>query len=254
MGDSVFRKIQKILEKPEPPAHIRERHYQVVIPWYRQFWNAIRPPAPVGKERKPATPSQKRMMWITAAVVLPAVAGWWIYNYISEAPIRARASYDEGMRLGASLDYKGAVTKLSESLDISASARALLERGNAYRELDQTDNAMADWAKAIALDPSLAEAYTARGTHYRLAGDKTKALEDLDASIRIQPSVDAYYQRGQVYASLGQFDKAIEDYDEAIERRREAPYVYLARSVARRAIGDEEGYKQDQKTATELQK
>jgi tetratricopeptide (TPR) repeat protein len=57
-----------------------------------------------------------------------------------------------------------------------------------------------------------------------------------------------------VYASLGQFDKAIDDYNHAIEKRREAPYVYLARALAKRAQGDEAGFEEDQKIAQDLQK
>jgi hypothetical protein len=51
---------------------------------------------------------------------------------------------------------------------------------------------------------------------------------------------------------LGQFDKAIEDYDRAIAERRDAPWVYLARSIAKRTLGDEAGYRRDQERAAEL--
>jgi tetratricopeptide (TPR) repeat protein len=99
----------------------------------------------------------------------------------------------------------------------------------------------------------LAAVHTARATHYRLTGEYEKALPDLDKSIQLGPSVDAYFQRGQVYAALEQWHKAIEDYDRSILERPAAPYVYLARSTAKRAMGDEEGYRQDQETALKLQ-
>jgi tetratricopeptide (TPR) repeat protein len=243
--------LRKILEKPEAPAHLRQQDYGEV-PWYRRFLEAIRPPSAVPGNSTLTTPSQRRMILITLALVISAAAILGTIVYIAGAPGRARAAYEDGMRSMGANDFAAAALKFTASLGVAETAAAHLERGNAYKSLGQADLALPDWQRAIELDSGLAAAYTARATHYRLSGEHAKALPDLDQSIRLEPSVDAYFQRGQVYAALGEFKKAIEDYDRSILERPQAPYVYLARSTARRALGDEEGYRADQQKATEL--
>ncbi|MEI9814587.1 MAG: tetratricopeptide repeat protein [Acidobacteriota bacterium] len=141
----------------------------------------------------------------------------------------------------------------TESLAIKETPEAHLERGNAYKNLRQGGKAVADWNQAIQLDANDTAAYTARGTFYQASGDTAKALADLEQSLRLTPTVDGFFQRGQLYATLGQYDKALRDYDQAIAERRDAPYVYLARSAAKKALGDEEGSQRDAARAAELQ-
>jgi tetratricopeptide (TPR) repeat protein len=253
MALSFLRKIRKILEKPELPAHIRERNIQVVIPWHESLWRAIRPPGAVNSTRQPMRPGQRRMIRITLGVLAVAGAAGWGLKYVSDAPLRADAAFQQGVaRLGPG-DFVGAVAKFTESIQIKETPTALLERGNANSRLGQVQLALADWARAIQIDPNFAPAFTARGTYFRVAGDLSKALTDLDHSLQIMQSVDAYYQRAQVYHALGEYQKAVDDYSEAIALRREAPYVYLARSVSRKALGDEEGYRKDVDIAQGLQ-
>jgi tetratricopeptide (TPR) repeat protein len=250
--DSLFGKLRKILENPQTPAHIQQQAYGVEAPWHKRLWKTIGPPSAVPGQSATMNQSQRRMLLTTFAIVVPVLTAWGIYGYVSAAPERARIAFDAGMaRLGPS-DFAGAVTKFSESISISETANAYMERGNAYQNLNQTDKALSDWSRAIELDANFAAAFTARATYYRVSGDPAKALPDLNRSVELAPSVDGYFQRGQVYFALGQFNQAIEDYDRAILQRREAPYVYLARSMARRAAGDEAGYVQDQRTAAQL--
>jgi tetratricopeptide (TPR) repeat protein len=253
MADSKLRQIRKILEKPVPPAHIQQRQYHVIVPWYERVWDAIRPPAAVAAKRKRMNRNQRKLLWMTLGALAPIAAGWAAYDYISNAPLRARAEYQAGMsRLGPN-DFAGAMEHFTKSIAIAESASAYLQRGNAYKNLGRFDQAVVDWSRSIELDPNQADAFTARGTYYQSKNDTAKALADFERSLLLNPTVDGYFQRGQVYAALKQFDKAIQDYDRAIAERRDAPWVYLARSIAKRALGDEDGYRQDQERAAQLQ-
>lgn len=253
MGDSIFRKIAKILEKPEMPAHMRERQHRVVIPWYENLLNALRPPSASGARHKPISVSQRRVLAIVGIVIAVFAAGWWVFDRVSTAPERARVAYEAGLRLLGPSDFKGAIEKFSDSISIRATPAAYVERGNAYRNLNQHEKALEDWSRAIDLDSSSELAYSARGTHYRITGKNAEALVDLDRSLQIKPNVEAFYQRGQVYASQGRFEEALKDYDQAIELHREVPYLYFARAAARRAVGDMEGASEDQAIAMRLQ-
>src|SRR5262249_37337357 len=148
----------------------------------------------------------------------------------STAPRRADEAYQGAMKLQASGNYKGAIESFSASLAVSQDARTFLERGNAQWNLKHSKEAMEDWSRAIAIDPQLASAYTARGTYFLEEGKLEEALKALDESVRLKPTMDGYYQRGEVRAALGHYQDAISDYDEAIQQMPNAPYVYLARA------------------------
>ncbi len=253
MGDSIFRKIAKILEKPEEPAYLRERRQGVTIPWYRGILDTLLPPSAKGSGRVRLNDSQRRILRNSGAVALVLLAGWGIYAYISSAPDRSKAAYEAGLKLLGPSDFKGAASKFSDSISIVETPAAYIERANAYQKLGQAENALADWKRAIELDGNSATAYAARGTYYRIAGKHAESMSDLDRSIQILPNVEALYQRGQLFAALGKFDDAMKDYNHAIELHREVPYLYMARASARRALGDPQGSLDDPAIALRLQ-
>jgi tetratricopeptide (TPR) repeat protein len=50
-------------------------------------------------------------------------------------------------------------------------------RGNAYYDKNDNDRALADFNKAIELDPKFAFAYNNRGIAYRAKGDNERTIE-----------------------------------------------------------------------------
>jgi tetratricopeptide (TPR) repeat protein len=253
MAFKAVQKLRKILERPVPPPHIRERNYQVIIPWHKRLWKAIQPPEDPGIY-PPLRRSQKVMLGMAGAAVVLAAAAWFVFDYIATAPGRAQAAYDLGMRKLGANDLEGAIADFTRSIETSPTAEAYLQRGNAYAQLGRPEVALEDWARAIAMNLELTEAYTARGAYYRAQGDHQRALADLNRSIAIRPTVEAYYERGQLYHTLGKFPEALQDFDRAIELQPLSPYVYLARAATRRAAGDEAGAEQDQRQVAALQR
>ena len=80
------------------------------------------------------------------------------------------------------------------------------------------DKAIADYDKAIEIDPKYVEAYNDRGWVWHLKTEYDKAIADYDRAIEIDPeNVDAYSDRGWVWQLKAEYDKAIADYDRAIE-------------------------------------
>src|SRR4051794_10691229 len=131
MGDSPLRKLRKILKAPEVPAHLRGQDYGQA-PWSRRILDAIRPPSSVPGTRATMNHSQWRMILITLAILVPVAVVWGVVNYVSGAPGRARAAYEDGMLSMGTNDFPAAVTKFSKSIEIFQTAEAYLERGNAY--------------------------------------------------------------------------------------------------------------------------
>ena len=84
--------------------------------------------------------------------------------------------------------------------------------GGAYFKKGQYDQAIADYTKAIELDPKYAEAYKSRGFVYTSKGQHDQAIADCSKAIELDPKyVGAYKNRGYAYYSKEKYDKAWED-------------------------------------------
>ena len=135
------------------------------------------------------------------------------------------------------------------------SAEDYYNSGTVYAFRGDFEKAIADYDKAINLNPNFVDAYYNRGLIYEdrglgniLSGRDyfEKAIADYDKAIDINPNfAKAYNNRGIAYYNLGliayalpnilsgrdYFEKAIADYDKAIELRHGDPKVYFNRSL-----------------------
>lgn len=98
-------------------------------------------------------------------------------------------------------------------------AGAYLHRG-LIRSHSQEDfqGAIADFSKAIELNPNLAEAYNYRGTSYFWLEKYQQALDDYSQALRLDPNLTiAYYNRAYVRIELGDKKGAIADFQRGAE-------------------------------------
>jgi tetratricopeptide (TPR) repeat protein len=197
---------------------------------------------------------QKRLLRYTFLIALLAGTGIATYLYISAAPERAEAQFQDAMKLMKPGHYEEAAAGFTRAIRTWPQlADAYFERGNAYHALNRDDEALADFEKAADLMPSPARAYAAIGSIYRVRKDYKRAMESYSKSIGSNATVDAYFERAQTYEILGEHQKAVSDYDKAILKMPDAPAVYRARSLARRNLGDEPGYEADRDTANRME-
>ena len=79
------------------------------------------------------------------------------------------------------------------------------------------DRAIADYDRAIGINPSFAGAYNGRGNAYWLKGEHDRAIADYGQAIALNPrNAEAYFNRGNAYADKGENIRAIEDIDNAL--------------------------------------
>ena len=229
---------------------------------FSRLWKAVKPPqsakrtgaASSALNSKTLNRKQKRLLLATCSGVFTLGAGWSVYDYISGAPERAAKEVQAGMNLMAPGNYQNAIAHFDRAVAIWPQfADAYFQRGVAYQSLKQPDRAMADFDRALDYNPAMAHAYDAQGSIYRARGDFQSAMRAFAKAIEIAPDADAYFERGQAYESLGQHSKAVEDFDQAIAVRRDAPYVYRARAMARRNSGDLAGSEADRAIAENLE-
>jgi tetratricopeptide (TPR) repeat protein len=93
-------------------------------------------------------------------------------------------------------------------------------RGIAKSQLieEQDQDEIADYDRAISLDPNLTEAYYNRGVAKSELGDMIGAIADYDRAIGLNPAdADAYCNRGVLYEALGKIPAAISDLDRSAQ-------------------------------------
>lgn len=150
-----------------------------------------------------------------------------------------RAGYDALRRH----DYDNAIslfTSAIEAGDLTHANLALVYqyRGAEYLKTERYDEAIADFDRAILLEPvKLPAAYSDRGIAYRRKGDYAKAIADYSEAIRLWPDWhDWYLNRGLAYAANRQYTEAIADFGRALYYRPDLISAYIARGDAHLAM------------------
>ena len=104
----------------------------------------------------------------------------------------------------------------------------------AYRHLyNNTDNydRIADYDRAIKLEPENAALYRNRADLYRGKGNYNKAIADYKEAVRLNPEDTAIYDnRAFLYEEMGDYDQAIRDCGESIRLNPENSLYYSNRA------------------------
>ncbi len=111
-------------------------------------------------------------------------------------------------------------------------ALAYLGRGLIWDSSGKTDEAIADYTKALQIDPQYEPAYNNRGLIYYKQGKFDEALADFTKIIEIDPQyTDPYNNRGLVYYRQGKFDEALADFTKTIEIDPNYTFAYENRGL-----------------------
>jgi tetratricopeptide (TPR) repeat protein len=235
---------------------------------------------PVTAEDVARQARRKKAIWISAILAVALVSGW-IYKRYSD-PIHARQALDDARRLYdgarydqailscdraaglkpdltdaylvrgrshvALYDLDHAVADFSKAVELQPrDPRILLERASVYLEQKNYAAAIADSTAALALDPRLAQAYKLRGAALRASGDAQKAVAEFSHAIEIEPNSNSYFERGATYQILADHQHAVEDFTQAIAYNPDQPQTYYARAESERALGESKQAEEDHK-------
>jgi tetratricopeptide (TPR) repeat protein len=121
---------------------------------------------------------------------------------------------------------------------VSAGIAWLLGKGAGAARKRATDQAIAEHAHAIRLDPPNANSHYNQGV--ACAGRRAfpKAIAHFDAAIRLDPNLAyAYVGRVNAYIALGQYNRVIADYTEAIRQDPNNALAHAARATAYNRMG-----------------
>jgi tetratricopeptide (TPR) repeat protein len=123
-------------------------------------------------------------------------------------------------------------------------------------------DAVADYSRALELNPKDGSALSGRGQVFVECRDFTRALEDLDAalaSIDSVPGADAVWKsefeafarngRAATYAGLGDFGRALDEFSKSVDLCPENAWVYYNRAEAYQNHGDRKNAVENYKLA-----
>ena len=127
--------------------------------------------------------------------------------------------------------------------------------GLSYLSISQYTRAIANFNKAIELNPNFAEAYVSRGNAYGNQGKSGLAILDYNKAIELNSNyVQAYSNRGRAYLFNDEICLAIVDFDKVIgfyAGDAEDPFIHYNRGVALLCLREWEKAKSDLTIAQE---
>ena len=141
---------------------------------------------------------------------------------VYEAPTKAQTSEEYFYRAYEKInlkDYYGAIADYTKAIEINPNfSNAYYNRGLTKYDLKDYKGAIEDYTKAIEINPNYIQAYNNRGAVKRELKDNYGAIADYTKAIEINPNhSSAYYNRGAVKSELKDNYGAIADYTKAIE-------------------------------------
>ncbi len=178
-----------------------------------------------------------------------------------------------------------ACTLILDDLTSDERAKAYVQIGQAYDQLQKPDLAIAAYTQALALSPNLSAALNGRGGAYTKKAQYSEAIADYDAAINLNPknfgalanrcaaraeqgvdldralddcnaslnllpsALPVYGQRALVFLRMAKYQNAIADYDKGINAVPRSAYFLFGRGVAKIRLGDKVGGESDIATA-----
>jgi tetratricopeptide (TPR) repeat protein len=131
--------------------------------------------------------------------------------------------------------------RLRGDIPDGGSAQAHNQRGIALARGGEYAQALAEFSRAIARDPALADAFYNRAMVQIALGNLGPAASDLGKVTEVRPDfTEGYIRRGRLCVAMNEYDRAIADFTRAIEIDARSAEAYFHRSLAHYTKGDYE--------------
>lgn len=135
--------------------------------------------------------------------------------------------------------YEEAIADYTRALELDPTfVLAYNNRGATYERLRKYENSLSDYTNAIQLAPTLAAAYYNRGNVYSKRKRPLDAINDYTRAIQLDPTLmRAYINRGGEYYALNRFEEALADFSAAIKLEPSYAKAHVNRGVIYDSLG-----------------
>lgn len=139
-----------------------------------------------------------------------------------------------GLEYGRSGDSDKALAEFNKAIELDPTlTEAYYDRAFIYYKQGRIKESTADFNKVLSLDPASADAYYGRALALYKTGSFDAAIADYSKAIDINPdAADAVYGRGLCYFKKNDLKQAINDFNKVIDLKPEFPLAYSARAIA----------------------
>ncbi len=153
---------------------------------------------------------------ITAIAVAAAALAYFFFSS-GKTPEDAKKSAQAGVEYTRDGKYDKAIDSYNDSLKVTDDPVVLYNRGVAYMNKGDNENAVKDFSRVIELQPGNFSAYNNRAFTYKNTGKFDEAIKDYSEVIKLKPDFTiAYYGRGISYKYTGNKEKALADLKKAL--------------------------------------
>lgn len=165
-------------------------------------------------------------------------AEFFYKDVLRQAPKHFDSQYLLGVLALQSGRTQSGVELIAKAIKINPKvAEAHLNLGNGLRSLSRLDDALASYNKAIALKPNFAEAYNARAIVLRDQERFDDALVSFNKAVDVKPDyVEVYNNCGIVLRDLKRLDDALASFDKAIALRPDYADAHYNRGIVLRDL------------------
>ncbi|MEV7804567.1 tetratricopeptide repeat protein [Microbispora sp. NPDC088329] len=119
-------------------------------------------------------------------------------------------------------------------------------RAQLLARLGRTEEALADFDRAIAIDPGFPDHYLDRGNLLFEMGRADEALADYETAMRVSPPLpEAYYNRAELRLAAGDLDGARADLDHVLDLDPGYLDAYVNRAGVLEMLGEHEAARRD---------
>lgn len=180
---------------------------------------------------------KKESLYYEAARLNYLLSSFDIALELIKRSLELKSNYEPGYRMQclillATGDYSGALASINKALTLKDSPENNFYRGQLSEKMNNPEQALSDYSKAISRNMKYTDAYMALAS-LRLDMNKPKeALESCNAVIAYAPeNRQAYIVRSRIYARMNDYPKAIEDVSKILHDSAEDKEMYLLRGI-----------------------
>ena len=159
-------------------------------------------------------------------------------------PLEAMRDYERVLKYAPPdwADREAVTVELQRLATVVSPADALLLSGWAAHKEKKYDQAMAEYAKAIALRPDHWEAYKLRADALREMGQAERAIEEYDQALKVNPdSESTYCGRGFAWLEGKDLSRADADFSKALAINGDHSLSHSGRAWVKNHRGDFDG-------------